>query len=66
MDEEIFHEVTEHDGVRNQIKIEDPTKKLPNRDNFNGENILMAETSNSNLVFKLSNNILLLSLINMI
>ncbi|XP_071121770.1 tripartite motif-containing protein 42-like [Mytilus edulis] len=49
--EKVFYEVTEQEGVRNKIKIEDPTKKLPNNDVFTSGNILMAETSNSNLVF---------------
>ncbi|XP_063433295.1 uncharacterized protein LOC134715179 [Mytilus trossulus] len=56
--EKVFYEVTEQEGVRNKIKIEDPTKKLPNNDVFSGENILMAETSNSNLVFVSHNKII--------
>ncbi|CAG2220956.1 unnamed protein product [Mytilus edulis] len=36
-DEEVFYEVTEQEGVRNKIKIEDPTKKLSNNNIFNGE-----------------------------
>ncbi|XP_052065195.1 tripartite motif-containing protein 42-like [Mytilus californianus] len=61
MDEEVFYEVTEQEGVRNKIKIEDPTKKLRNIHVFTGETILMAETSNSNLVFSSRNNIVVIA-----
>ncbi|CAG2220955.1 TRIM56 [Mytilus edulis] len=61
MDEEVFYEVTEQEGVRNKIKIEDPTEKLPNNDIFTGTNILMAETSNSNLVFSSQSNIVVIA-----
>ncbi|CAG2219742.1 unnamed protein product [Mytilus edulis] len=54
-DEKEFYEVSEQKGVQQKIKIVDPKNKLKNTDIFTGENILMTETKNSNLVISSPN-----------
>ncbi|VDI56080.1 tripartite motif-containing protein 56 [Mytilus galloprovincialis] len=54
-EEKIFCVVSQNEGVQNKIKITDPKNKLQNTNIFTNTNILMAETTNCNLVISTQN-----------